>query len=97
MNLPKVFQNSNIKNTNRVDLYYSKEITKQKPYININDKINNIFKDKRFVYKINVTITTKDNQFDTSIIGKTYNNLITLDNKLINIKDIIDINIKTAE
>ena len=97
MNLPKVFQNSNIKNTNRVDLYYSKEITKQKPYININDKINNIFKDKSFVYKINVTITTKDNQFDTSIIGKTYNNLITLDNKLINIKDIIDINIKTEE
>lgn len=97
MNLPKVFQNSNIKNTNRVDLYYSKEITKPKPYININDKINNIFKDKRFVYKINVTITTKDNQFDTSIIGKTYNNLITLDNKLINIKDIIDINIKTEE
>ena len=41
--------------------------------------------------KINVNIKTKSRDFDTTIIGKMNNNLITIDNNLIPIKDIVDI------
>ena len=54
-------------------------------------KINNLFKSNKYIYKINVNIKTKSRDFDTTIIGKMNNNLITIDNNLIPIKDIVDI------
>lgn len=95
MNLPKVFQNRNIGNINNDQEYFyslnnSKQTEKKGP-INIDNKINNLFKSSKFIYKINVIIKTSGKDIDTTIIGKTNNKLITIDNDLIPIKDIIDI------
>ena len=57
----------------------------------LNKKIDNIFKSKKYIYKIKVEITEKNKIYETYIIGKVKNNLITLDNKLININDIENI------
>ena len=57
----------------------------------IKDKIDNIFKSKNYIYKKNVEIFLINDTIKCSIIGKTKNSLITIDNKLININDIVDI------
>ena len=54
-------------------------------------KIDNIFKSKNYIYKINTEITLKDKILTETIIGKTNNKLITINNELINISDIINI------
>lgn len=89
--LPKVFANTNLgKLKNNETIYYDKErnITKNN---NINFKINQLFKSSRFVYKINVKVTTEKGINTYRIIGKSNNNLITIDNELIPIDTIIDI------
>ena len=58
----------------------------------VNGKISKIFKSTKYVYKMNVEITTKDGSSIVQIVGKNKGNLITLDNKLIPIEQIIDIN-----
>lgn len=98
MNLPEVYQNRNIGNVNNdQEIFYSaikpSSNLKQKN-IDIESKISNLFKSNKYIYKINVHIRTKTNEMDTTIIGKINNNLITIDNNLIPIKDVIDINEK---
>ncbi|MBQ3020629.1 MAG: hypothetical protein IJD92_00205 [Bacilli bacterium] len=58
----------------------------------LNKKINQIFKSDNYIYKINVDITLKNQIIKKTIIGKNSTHLITIDNELIPIKDIIDIN-----
>ncbi|MCX4249605.1 MAG: hypothetical protein OSJ65_07605 [Bacilli bacterium] len=98
MNLPKVYQNRNVGNVNNdQEFFYSANPSKAKLNVkntNLDSKINNLFKSNKYIYKINVNIKTSTRDFDTVVIGKTNNNLITLDNDLIPIKDIIDINEK---
>ena len=55
------------------------------------DKINNIFKDENKIYRINCEITFKNGKQNYIIIGRTPNNLITIDKNLIKISDILDI------
>lgn len=94
--LPEVFHNSiNKKLSNNNNIFYSKDDTnmveEKKDRKNIRKKINDIFSSSDYVYKANVKITTSDNSFVTKIIGKNKNYLITMDNKIIPIEDIIDI------
>ena len=91
MNLPSIFQNNNLRIDKINDTYYSKTPTKS---ININDKINNIFKSTSYIYKIEVIITTNKYTKPEIIIGKSNNYLITYNKELIPIKDIIDIKLK---
>ena len=65
----------------------NKKLTKYE----IKEKIDNIFKSKNYIYKKNVEIFLINDTIKCSIIGKTKNSLITIDNKLININDIVDI------
>ncbi len=58
---------------------------------NIYQKINDIFNSSRYVYKADVEITLKDGVISKRIVGKNANHLITIDNELIPISDIIDI------
>ncbi len=58
---------------------------------NINQKINDVFNSSRYVYKADVEITLKDGVVTKRIIGKNANHLITIDNELIPISDIVDI------
>ncbi len=58
---------------------------------NINQKINDIFKSSQYVYKADVQLTLKDGSVTKRIVGRNSNYLITIDNELIPISDIIDI------
>lgn len=68
-----------------------KNNTKSQNVQNINQKINSIFSSTRYVYKADVNITLKDKIIKRKIIGKNNIHLITMDNELIPISDIIDI------
>lgn len=87
----KVFQNIIDKDINNNRKY---SVTKDNIVSNHNvlEKINSIFNDKNYIYKADVTITLKDKIINRKIIGKKGDNLVTIDNELISIKDIIDIN-----
>ena len=102
--LPKVYANridKNINNNKKVVYSSSSEIVeksqelKEEQTINlgksVNQKINDIFNSPRYVYKADVDITLKDKKIKVKLVGKNNNKLITLDNELISIDDIIDI------
>jgi len=99
--LPKVFANKIDKKINNNETYYAtnenrgvkEEITEKESY-NINQKIRNIFNSTRYVYKADVVITMTDKTVTKKIIGKNNNQLITIDNELIPISDILDIKFK---
>ena len=101
-NKEKVFANKIDKNINNNEkVYYSnlqktdkiKEIKKNnKVDKNINQKINSIFNSRNYVYKADVIIKTEKSNIKKTIIGRNRNFLITQDNELIAIKDIMDIN-----
>ncbi len=61
---------------------------------NINQKINDVFNSSRYVYKADVEITLKDGVVNKRVIGRNANHLITIDNELIPISDIVDIKYK---
>ena len=87
---PKVFQNhinKTINNNRTYEVTNHNEVVKE----NIDDKIKNIFNSRNYIYKANVTIKTISDTINCQIIGKKGNNLLTIDNQLIPISDIIDI------
>ena len=102
--LPKVYANridKNINNNKKVAYSSSSEIIEEKEEVredrtanfekSVNQKISDIFNSPRYVYKADVDITLKDNKIKVKLVGKNNNKLITLDNELIPIDDIIDI------
>lgn len=93
--LPKVFHNNiDKKFNNNKDVYYSYENRVLKEEIdtkNVLQKINDIFSSPNYVYKANVEITLKDKKLNKRIIGRNKNYIITMDNMLIPINDIINI------
>ncbi len=94
--LPKVFRNNIDKkfNNNR-NVYYSSNDSTVTESVNekknVLQKINEIFSSPNYVYKANVEITLKDKKVTKRIIGRNKNYIITMDNDLIPITDIIDI------
>ena len=60
----------------------------------INKKIRDIFNSSSYLYRANVVITFKNGEVTKKIIGKNNNQLITIDNELIPIDDILDIRLK---
>ena len=95
--LPKVFKNKLDKKINNNDLiFYSsknenKIETNERPQKNIIQKINEIFSSPNYIYKAYVEITLKDQKIVKRIIGRNKDYIITMDNELIKIGDIIDI------
>ena len=96
--LPKVFANKIDKPLkNNETVYYDRgEEKKEEPIktnsiLSINQKINQIFGSSRYVYKADVIITTKNGKMNKRIIGRNRNELITMDNEVINVNDILDI------
>ena len=102
--LPKVFHNKIEKNiTNNEMIYYSDKkkvdsnfdhTNKNEIKKNINQKINQIFSSSNYIYKANVEISLNDKKIIKRIIGRNKEYLITMDNELIKIDDIIDIKFK---
>ena len=94
--LPKVFHdNINKKFNNNRNIYYSssqvEENISSTDSKTILQKINDIFTSPNYVYKANVEITLKDKKVTKRIIGRNKNFIITMDNTLIPITDILDI------
>ena len=93
--LPSVFSNPIEKEIkNNAEYYYgslnSNREVKEK---NIMQEINHIFASKDFVYKKQIRVTTIDNSFDVTLVGRNSSSLLTLDNKSIPISSIIDIEV----
>lgn len=97
--LPKVFQNNIEKNlSNNKKVYYSDSKDRsdlpQNDNNDINQKVNNIFASPKYVYKANTIIKLKSGTVKKTVIGKQNNNLLTIENELIPINEILDINIE---
>lgn len=96
--LPEIFHNKIEKKlNNNNNVFYSAKTSEldnieERSELNILQKINKIFSSPNYVYKADVEIKTKENTITTKIIGRNKNYLITMDNKLIYIDDILDIN-----
>lgn len=97
--LPGVFANKiDKKINNNESVFYSNEertvetsAKKVKLEKSVIQKINDIFKSRDYVYKAKVVISLKDKTIEKIIVGKNNNYVITLENELIPIQDIIDI------
>lgn len=93
--LPKVFKtNIDKRFNNNSDVYYSRNNSNMeeiKDTRTVLQKLNDIFSSPNYVYKANVEITLKDKKLTKRIIGRNKDFIITMDNTLIPIKDIIDI------
>lgn len=93
--IPKVFHNNINKSfNNNKSVFYSGNNDVDKKTVNpklINQKINEIFSSPNYIYKANVEIKLKDKTVNKRIIGRNKNYLITMDNTLIPIVDIVDI------
>ncbi|MEG2457980.1 MAG: hypothetical protein RSB41_03725 [Bacilli bacterium] len=90
-NLPEVFiNNRESKVNNNSSLFYSKEdkISNNIQNNNIIAKIDKIFSSSNFIYSSDVII---NNVRKVKIISKNKYNLLTIDNELIKISDILDI------
>lgn len=100
--LPGVFANKIEKKIqNNETVYYSKkeieketkDIKQEKP-INIRNKIHKLFKSTNYIYKLDTEITLKDKTITKRVIGYNDKDIITFDNELIPIENIIDIEMK---
>lgn len=94
--LPKIYQNEITKkiNNNKTVCYLKEEPLD--PYTGIPtilEKIEQVFSGYGYSYNIPVTIKTTSKTYNTSLIAKTGNNIITLDNDIIPISEIIDFQI----
>lgn len=93
--LPKLYTNTfSEKIDNSIEFTKVKERKIEEDKLNkydINKKIDMIFKSKNYIYKVDVLIKFKDKEINATLIGKTNDSLITIDNKLIKISDINDI------
>ena len=99
--LPKIFKKDVSKeHIHNEKIYYasdnkkiintSKKVKKEA----VEEKIKKLFKSSRYVFNIGVIIKTKTKEYDTKIIGKIKNSLITEDEIEIPIVEIEDIIIK---
>ena len=93
--LPDLYTNTfDKKIDNSIDFISIKnedETIKKVSNYDIREKIDNIFKSKNYIYKINVEIKLINENINCYVRGKTKNSVITIDNKLISINDILDI------
>ena len=96
--LPGIFKkNVDKEHINNKKICYTsntKEIktVNNKEDISVEEKIKKLFKSSRYIFNIGVIIKTDKKEYDTKIIGKVKNSLITIDNieiPIIEIKDII--------
>ena len=90
--LPNIFKGKVGENiNNNKDMIYTSNNREEVKSKSIDAKINDIFSAKDFVYKKKVTIITKNGAITKEVVGINDKGLLTLDNEVINLKDILDI------
>ncbi|MEG1146740.1 MAG: hypothetical protein RSE21_04845 [Bacilli bacterium] len=97
--LPKVFQNTVIKNNMNNKKYVygeNNEPSKTNP-ISIQKKISEIFKSSKYIYKMDVEIQLENKVINKKIIAKTKDYLLTMENEKIMINEIKDIIVKNDD
>ena len=93
MDKPKLFKNENIRTTNT----NKESCLLQNITDNTNDidkELDIIFNSFNSIYNTRVIIVTKDKTYDTYLLSRTKNNIMTIKNEIIPIKDIINLKIK---
>lgn len=97
--LPKIYKNDikNPINNNRNIYRFKNEDTfiENKVATNkeVKETLKEIFNGLGNSYNVLVKIITKDKEYETSLVSRTANNIVTIDNDVILIKDIINIKI----
>ena len=92
--LPHVFKkNIDSVHINNKNISYVRKDKKENT-IDIVDKLDKLFKSSRYVFNIGVIIKTKDNVYDTKIMSRNRNNILTVNDEVIPIKDIYSLIIK---
>ena len=78
---------------NNEKVFYSKinSIDRSIEKVDVLKKINEIFRSNDFVYKADVVITLENRKINTTIIARNNSSLITMDNEVIKINEILDI------
>lgn len=102
--LPKVFQNEINKpiHNNKKVCYLKSEDEENKVVIeesqneDINLTLDKIFSGIGYAYNIPVIIKTKTKSYETSLIARSKLNVVTLDNDVIAISDILSITLKNS-
>lgn len=93
--LPKVYQNTiDKKINNNKEVSYIKNLTEKSISIDnksVKETLNDIFNGFGYAYNIPIIIRTKEKTYETSLVTKTENNIVTLDNDVIPIDRIISI------
>ena len=89
--LPKLYKNetSNIKNNNKKYCYVEDKINNK----TIKETLDEIFRGVGYSYNIKVLIEKGNEKIETYLTTRTKNYVITKDNKIIDIKDINNIEI----
>jgi len=95
--IPNIFKKNVTKDhiNNKTVSSVRKEIPNKKTdNKSVSEKLNKLFKSNRYVFNIGVIIKTKKKDYDTKIIGKIKNSIITMEDDVIPIIEIEDIIIK---
>ena len=86
--LPKLYK-GNVSNTSNRNVAYGLKEKEE----NVEDKINKLFRQNE-IYRQDVIFKTNKKDYNTKIIGRTKDHIITLENDVIKIKDIMKIEVK---
>lgn len=94
--LPNLFKGKVINNLNQKETILNQEVVSSSEentqYGSVNKQIKDIFSSDNFIYKAETLITLNDgSKIKKTIIGKTNNSLITMDDDLIDINRIVQI------
>ena len=89
--LPNIYRGE-VKSNNNIKVSHT---TNEEKKLNPKQIINDLFK-RNHIYKQEVYIETNDKKINTKIIGRTDSHIITINNDVIKIDEIIDIKIKTS-
>ena len=91
--LPHIFKGKAPSNLNQNEAILNKEITESKNEVkSVSKQIKDIFNSDKFLYKAETLITlVNGDKIKKTIIGKTNNSLITLDDELIDVSTISQI------
>lgn len=90
--LPHVFKGKAPNNLNQSKVIIGKEEEKKADIKSVNKQIRDIFNSDKFLYKAETLITlASGDKIKKTIIGKTNNSLITLDDELIDVSSISQI------
>lgn len=93
--LPQIYKNKiNKKINNNKEYCYLKNNTSEDIEYIITEKLNSIFHGVGYPYNKTVEIITKDKTYQTSLLTRTKNSVITINDETIPIKDIITLNLK---